>query len=302
MTRQPQYTRATTDFLAQPTQQSATAQPTQFAESASVQLGSQQSIPQPQPVAGQTVAGQTEGRQTTGQQMVGHQATEQQMASRQPAGQQATEQQVASQPQQASQPLAEQRRQYRHQQSGQIAQPQSQQLVGSSAQMVESTANVPGAAAQQSGMRGVNAQMAPTRGVNAQMASRQGVGLGTTQQTQAESAAGPVPKTGIPPIDVIDQETELSILADIPGFDEDDIEIKLEGDSLQIVASERVRDLSETETMVGQERPTAVSREIRLPVAVTSEDAEASYEDGVLSVELPKDEDEAIVGKQIGIQ
>jgi HSP20 family protein len=244
--------------------------------------------------------------------MVGHQATEQQMASRQPAGQQATEQQVASQPQQASQPLAEQRRQYRHQQSGQIAQPQSQQLVGSSAQMVESTANVPGAAAQQSGMRGVNAQMAPTRGVNAQMAptrgvnaqmaSRQGAGLGTTQQTQAESAAGPVPKTGIPPIDVIDQETELSILADIPGFDEDDIEIKLEGDSLQIVASERVRDLSETETMVGQERPTAVSREIRLPVAVTSEDAEASYEDGVLSVELPKDEDEAIVGKQIGIQ
>lgn len=341
MTHQPQYTQAATEFLVQPTQQAAAQQPNQFAESASIQRGSLSSVPQRQPAAGiqseipgqqsvqsaaerqtnpqtQAVAEQTMDRQLAGQQaaeqqMVGQQGTEQQMV-----GQQATEQQLASQPQQASQLFEGQRPQSGHQPAGQFGQPQTRQLIGSSAQTTGSAASVPGAAAQQSGMQRASSQMAPTQRASAQMASTreaaaqggltgatgltQGASLGTAQQTQAGSEVGPIQKTGVPPIDVIDGETELTILADVPGFEEDDIDIKLEGDSLQIVASERVPDLSETESMVGQERPTAVRRQIRLPMAVVVEDAEASYEDGVLSVELPKDEDEAVVGKQIGIQ
>lgn len=274
MTQQPQYTQNVAEFVGQSAQQTTPlAQAGQFAE-APVQRGIQQPGSQMQsPTGNQSEAMQTNLQSGFVRQDPIQRAIEQQVVPQAASGQQMTAQQSTD-----------------------------QQAFGSTQQMAggtRGTAGTTGAATPQE----PRLQGQGVRAASAQESVAQGSGVGTVQQAETETAGqAPLQQTGIPPIDMIDGETKLSILVDIPGFEEDDIEIKLEGDLLRVVASERVRDLDETETMISQERPTAVRRQIQLPTPILADDAAASYEDGVLTVELPKDEEEAAVGKQIGIQ
>ncbi|MFB6177588.1 MAG: Hsp20/alpha crystallin family protein [Halobaculum sp.] len=319
MTQRPQYTQSYAEFvgqpLQQPIQQPARQQTSQLLGTPQFQqYGSELAVTGAQPVA--TVGSDPTGRSSVEQEAAAPTAgsweasrTEQvgreSMTQQQPAGKQPLQYPV-QQPAQQQQP---------HQQAGGQAtslQQQSQQWTGQQLP-TQSVTTAQRATQQPLGQVGRGESMGAGAGTGSQMAMQ-----GVAQSPSAAGGAGaaspetlgqpglgtqaPVQQAGIPPIDMIDAETELLVVVDVPGFEKKDINIKVADNSLQIAASGRTRDLSETETMVTQERPTAIQRQIQLPTPVVVDDASASYEDGVLSVELPKDEDETTVGTQIGIQ
>jgi len=90
------------------------------------------------------------------------------------------------------------------------------------------------------------------------------------------------------PVDVVDTDDEVVVVADLPGRDAEDIQVQLEGERrLQIEAPEREEALDGRYVLRG--RPdSAVSRSVRLPAAVDEGETDASYDRGVLTVRLGK--------------
>lgn len=98
----------------------------------------------------------------------------------------------------------------------------------------------------------------------------------------------PIPTKG-PRVDLVDEDDRYVLHADLPGFDRDDIDLGLRGRQLTLRA-ERERDESaEGAHYIRRERErTGYSRTLRLPDPVDADAVEATYENGVLEVSLPK--------------
>jgi HSP20 family protein len=90
------------------------------------------------------------------------------------------------------------------------------------------------------------------------------------------------------PVDVLDREKAVVVLADLPGREPDEIQVRLEDErSLHIEAPAPGGD--HEGRYVVRERPQAErSRAVRLPAPVSESDTEASYDQGVLRVRLGK--------------
>ena len=92
------------------------------------------------------------------------------------------------------------------------------------------------------------------------------------------------------PVDVEDAGDAFVVVADLPGYDSDDIDVQLEDEyTLSIGASRTDSATTETDEYVRQERHTQqVERTLALPAAVDASATEASHENGVLTVRLGK--------------
>ncbi len=95
-------------------------------------------------------------------------------------------------------------------------------------------------------------------------------------------------------VDVAETDEQIVVTADVPGFDPDDIDVSVQDRRLTISAESSAETEAEAEAdYYRRERTTrAVSRTITLPTEVEETEASASYENGVLTVELPKVEAE----------
>ncbi|MEF8813365.1 MAG: Hsp20/alpha crystallin family protein [Halovenus sp.] len=93
---------------------------------------------------------------------------------------------------------------------------------------------------------------------------------------------------GDPPVDIVEDEAELVVVADLPGRTTDEIDVRLEDDQvLHIDAPEREDELSGRYVTRERSRE-GVSRSVRLPAAVDEAETTASYDGGVLTVRLGK--------------
>lgn len=92
------------------------------------------------------------------------------------------------------------------------------------------------------------------------------------------------------PVDVEDAGDAFVVVADLPGYDSDDIDVQLEDEyTLSIGATRTDSATTETDEYVRQERHTQqVERTLALPAAVDASATEASHENGVLTVRLGK--------------
>ena len=104
-------------------------------------------------------------------------------------------------------------------------------------------------------------------------------------------------------LDVTEVDGKYKVCADIPGFKKDDINVRIDGNIVQIDAATK----KEKETkgdggkVLRSERwEGAVSRTFSLAQDVDDTKATAKYEDGVLTLELPKKATEA--SKRLQIQ
>jgi len=92
-------------------------------------------------------------------------------------------------------------------------------------------------------------------------------------------------------VDVADEGDELVVTADLPGFEREDIDVRLDGNRLWLSAereSER-EEGDEDGTYVRRERShQSVSRSVTLPEDVAESEVSARYRNGVLTVTLPK--------------
>ncbi|GBD99921.1 spore protein SP21 [bacterium BMS3Abin07] len=92
-----------------------------------------------------------------------------------------------------------------------------------------------------------------------------------------------------PNVDVTENDKEIKISAELPGMDDKDIDVTLDGDSLTIKGEkkdekeEKGRDYYRMERSYG-----SFSRTIPIPVEVETEKARASFKKGLLTVTIPK--------------
>ena len=90
-------------------------------------------------------------------------------------------------------------------------------------------------------------------------------------------------------VDLSEHDDELVVVADLPGFDREEIDLSVEDDRLVIAASHGEHVDEEAESYLRRERrATSIRRTISLPVPVDAEAADAGYVNGVLTVTLPK--------------
>jgi HSP20 family protein len=90
------------------------------------------------------------------------------------------------------------------------------------------------------------------------------------------------------PVDVIEEEDNFVIKADVPGFKSEDLKLEVK-ENLLILRGKREKEKKENGKVKIFERFSGeFSRSFTLPHNVDSEDIKAKLEDGVLTVKVPK--------------
>jgi HSP20 family protein len=96
-------------------------------------------------------------------------------------------------------------------------------------------------------------------------------------------------ETRIPRIDIIDQEKEVSVKAEVPGFKKDEVEITLNDGLLTIQGQKKEENQVKEGDMVRSEiNWNTFTRSLRLPTEVKADEAKASFENGILEINIPK--------------
>lgn len=95
----------------------------------------------------------------------------------------------------------------------------------------------------------------------------------------------------VPPVDVLEEADSIRITAEIAGVKPEDVEISLEGNLLTVRGTKQQEAEENTERVHRYERTYgAFERAFTLPASVDSKDIKASYDNGVLTITLPKSE------------
>ena len=102
-------------------------------------------------------------------------------------------------------------------------------------------------------------------------------------------------------LDVIERPNEIVVKASAPGVQGDAIEVAVE-DNILTIRAERKPDFADAESVyLVQERPAgSFYRALRLPESVNADKIDSTYENGVLTINLPKAEEKK--RKQIKIK
>ncbi|WP_435334655.1 Hsp20/alpha crystallin family protein [Haloarchaeobius sp. TZWWS8] len=105
------------------------------------------------------------------------------------------------------------------------------------------------------------------------------------------------------PIDLQDLGDAYELAADLPGYRSDDIDLTFSDGSLNIDATrEETEDEADGGRYVHRERRESVSRRVRIPEPVDESGISASYNNGTLTVKLPKEEQTEDEGHRINIE
>jgi HSP20 family protein len=92
-----------------------------------------------------------------------------------------------------------------------------------------------------------------------------------------------------PAIEVFEKEDKFTVKAELPGMKEEDIDVLVVGDTLTIKGERKAEtEVKEEDYYCCERSYGSFSRSIALPSSVDAKKIEASYEDGVLEVSLPK--------------
>ena len=93
-------------------------------------------------------------------------------------------------------------------------------------------------------------------------------------------------------VDMWETENDIVVKTAVPGVDPEDIAISITGDTLTIKGETKVEQQTEEENYVCREmRYGAFSRSLAVPMPVNADEAEAEFEDGMLTLRLPKAEE-----------
>ena len=91
----------------------------------------------------------------------------------------------------------------------------------------------------------------------------------------------------LPPIDLHEENDNLVVTVDIPGFDKRDIKVSMNGNVLSINAEKKDNKNGRT---IMKQRPRVIDKKMRLPITVKEGEEKvnsAKYADGVLTIEIP---------------
>jgi HSP20 family protein len=109
-----------------------------------------------------------------------------------------------------------------------------------------------------------------------------------------DSIQSGLPSAGSVQIDLKETDEALVLTADLPGFTKEDIDLSVRDRVLRLEATheEESEEQNEGEFLRRERQRTSVSRSVTLPETVDTDDVSASYQNGVLTVEMSKREPE----------
>jgi HSP20 family protein len=108
--------------------------------------------------------------------------------------------------------------------------------------------------------------------------------------------------TGEMKVDIKETEKEYVVEAEVPGFKKEDITIDIDEDRLTISAEAKEEKEEKKENYIRKERSyKSMSRSFSIANVLTDK-AVAKFEDGILTITLPKKEEKEITGKKISIE
>ncbi len=108
-------------------------------------------------------------------------------------------------------------------------------------------------------------------------------------------AFSPAAAEGIwaPVVDVKNRKKDVVVKAELPEIDAKDVDITVDGDILTIKGERKAEEEKEEENYYYAERSYgSFARAIRLPSAVDESKTKANYKNGLLTITLPKKEEE----------
>lgn len=95
------------------------------------------------------------------------------------------------------------------------------------------------------------------------------------------------------PVDVYQNEKDIVIKASLPGVKPEDVDIHVTGDTLVIKGEVMAEaEVKEGDFLVKERRYGEFRRSLTLPVGVKADKAQAVFENGLLTLTLPKDQPE----------
>ncbi|ELY87465.1 Hsp20/alpha crystallin family protein [Natrialba taiwanensis] len=127
-----------------------------------------------------------------------------------------------------------------------------------------------------------------------------------SKQVEEGMASGGLQVPGTVPVDVTDTSDEFVVTADLPGYEVEDIDLTLTEGTVRLEASrdeeaEFADDEGEGRYLRHERTRKTANRSIRLPEPVDEDGVSAGYENGVLTVRLPKESGDE-ESKQIDIE
>ena len=125
--------------------------------------------------------------------------------------------------------------------------------------------------------------------------------MNTNIQTQTRE--GNLPETGaqqsgadpardkpfvVPPVDVFENDSGITLLADLPGVSRDRLGVRVDGESLLIEATAATVGPQDMQLVYGEAQYPSYRRQFTLSRELDASRIEASLKDGVLRLSIPK--------------
>lgn len=103
------------------------------------------------------------------------------------------------------------------------------------------------------------------------------------------------------PLDIYQTKNDVVVKAALPGMKPEEVDISISGETLTIKGEHKEeKEIKEAEYIRREHRYGTFSRTVTVPVAIQSDKAQATFENGILTLTLPKAE--AVRPKQIKVK
>jgi HSP20 family protein len=109
--------------------------------------------------------------------------------------------------------------------------------------------------------------------------------------TQAAAAARPADtRFMVPRVDVLEDESGITLLADLPGVPRENLELKVDGDTLLVEGTVATPMPQHLQSVYAEVRVPRYRRSFTLSRELDTGHIEANLKDGVLNLRIPKQE------------
>jgi HSP20 family protein len=110
------------------------------------------------------------------------------------------------------------------------------------------------------------------------------------------------PAAGLnPALDLVEEKDRLIATVELPGVEPKNVEVNLQGDLLTIRGERKSESEEKKGSYLRREQSYgAFQRAVRLPYRVESSKVKASYENGILRIEMPKTDE--VIGRRITVE
>jgi len=110
-------------------------------------------------------------------------------------------------------------------------------------------------------------------------------------QTSSQAPQQQQQRYVVPPVDVFEDESSITVLADLPGVTREQLQVRVDGETLVLEAVASTAGPQDMELVYGELQCPAYRRQFTLSRELDSQRIEAHLREGVLRLVLPKAEE-----------